>query len=77
MTESAEPRCWRSECRTGCYYPGVCSERQTEKASTSWDDDPNHPEGVDCDGYPLSSGERCGKREHRRYVYSPGPGAGQ
>jgi hypothetical protein len=18
--------CWRGECRTGCYYPGVCSE---------------------------------------------------
>lgn len=18
--------CWRSECRNGCYYPGVCSE---------------------------------------------------
>lgn len=24
---SAEPRCWRSECRSGCYYPDVCSER--------------------------------------------------
>jgi hypothetical protein len=19
--------CWRSECRTGCHYPQVCSER--------------------------------------------------
>lgn len=19
-------RCWRSECRTGCYYPDVCSD---------------------------------------------------
>jgi hypothetical protein len=19
--------CWRGECRTGCYYPQVCSER--------------------------------------------------
>ena len=48
------------------------TENQAEKAQPQWDDDPNHPEGVDCDGYPLSSGERCGKREHRRYVYSPG-----
>jgi hypothetical protein len=22
-------RCWRSECRSGCYYPDVCSERPT------------------------------------------------
>lgn len=20
-------KCWRSECRNGCYYPDVCSER--------------------------------------------------
>ena len=23
---AAEPKCWRSECRFGCHYPGVCSE---------------------------------------------------
>lgn len=21
-----EQKCWRSECRSGCYYPDVCSE---------------------------------------------------
>lgn len=21
------PTCWRSECRNGCYYPDVCSEK--------------------------------------------------
>ena len=28
-TPSAEngARCWRSECRTGCYYPDVCDQR--------------------------------------------------
>jgi hypothetical protein len=29
--------------------------------------DPNHPEGVDCDGYPLGPGERCGRDEHATY----------
>jgi len=29
LRHSAEndARCWRSECRDGCYYPDVCSER--------------------------------------------------
>lgn len=50
--ESAEPRCWRSECRTGCYYPGVCSERQAEFDHTLTDAEKRlrdwlmqHPEG--------------------------------
>jgi hypothetical protein len=25
--ENDAPVCWRSECRTGCYYPQVCSEQ--------------------------------------------------
>lgn len=26
MTENDRTTCWRSECRSGCYYPEVCSE---------------------------------------------------
>lgn len=29
--------------------------------------DPNHPEMVDCHGYPLSGRERCGSRTHKPY----------
>lgn len=25
-TEPDAPKCWRSECRNGCYYPHACSE---------------------------------------------------
>ena len=46
-----------------------------DAAGRTWDGDPNHPEAVDCDGYPLSSGERCGKREHRAFTPSRDGGA--
>lgn len=25
--------CWRSECRSGCYYPDVCTEQGKERGS--------------------------------------------
>lgn len=33
-TPGVEPRCWRSECRSGCYYPDVCSERTPDVGLT-------------------------------------------
>lgn len=27
VVRADEPRCWRSECRNGCGYPGACSEK--------------------------------------------------
>lgn len=27
-------RCWRSECRNGCYYPDACSERPTVESGS-------------------------------------------
>jgi hypothetical protein len=35
MSDSSEKAvpCWRSECRTGCFYPDVCSERPIAKVS--------------------------------------------
>lgn len=41
------------------------------------ENDPNHPEGWDCDGYPLSSGERCGGSEHRPFVAPSTPPGGE
>jgi hypothetical protein len=26
-TAENDARCWRSECRTSCYYPQTCSEK--------------------------------------------------
>lgn len=28
--------CWRSECRTACYYPDACSEASGRKDSEGW-----------------------------------------
>jgi hypothetical protein len=45
--------CWRSECRNGCYYPTVCSEKPSPQAR------------FDADGLPRGlmpiAGIRCGE----------------
>ena len=38
--EGQRPRtCWRGECRTGCFYPDVCSEAPAPPVASEGGDD--------------------------------------
>ena len=50
LRSAAPLTCWRSECRSGCYYPGVCSEASVMHRVT--------PPATTCNK-PFSNGDSC------------------